>query len=498
MNLHEIIHHAIQYLMLFGPVSYFCTMKKAFHLHLYRFLLVLVSVLTPFLNFGQNSGHRISFDLSGQNDSSYILVRHYGNKIHLVDSATKNSAGLVTFEGNEHLPGGVYVLANKKRNKLIEFIVSNNQHFSIEADFSGDDFRINAPDDDVNSMFFKQISISNSANKELSAWKTKLEAGLINEDRYAKISDSLNHIIKQFRTTVIDSFPDSFISILFRAMKETDIPEEIKGNAEKSYHYFKNHYWDNFLLSDDRLLRSPIFQPKLDFYFKQLVPPVPDSVIHSIDRVISLTGNNEEVRDYLIWHFASEYQNSTIMGMDKVFVHMADNYFSKYSVANTSPSVLEKIKERADQLRLLLIGKTAPDIWLIDTTGNYRSFREIKNEFTVLLFWDHECGVCKKEMDALINIYKSGTIDMEVFAIGTNGKLDGWKDYLIRYRLPWINVNGTRSLNADFHDLYDIYGTPVIYLLDKEKRIIAKRIKAEQISLVIENYRMNNQNPLFR
>jgi thiol-disulfide isomerase/thioredoxin len=273
-------------------------------------------------------------------------------------------------------------------------------------------------------------------------------------------------------------------------MEETAVPYAVIHDPLKAYHYFKSHYWDRFNLTDDRLLRSPVFHPRLDYYFKQLVPPVPDSVIRAIDKLILLTGDNIEFRDYLIWHFTSEYQNSTIMGMDKVFVHMADNYFSKTTVTNTSASVLEKIKERADQLRKLMIGVSAPDIWLIDTSGNYRSFREIKKEFTVLFFWDFDCGVCIKEMDALVKLHNSQTYDMEVFAIGTNSNLEGWKDNVIRKKLSWINVNGTRSLNADFHDLYDIYGTPVIYLLDKEKKIIAKRIKAEQISLVIDNYRL--------
>lgn len=484
--------------MLFDSVSYFCTMKILLHFTLYRILLVLVSVFTPFLILGQSTGYRITFDLREQNDSSFILVRHHGNKLHLVDSAHINPKGLIIFEGAEALSGGVYILANNKRNRLIEFIVSDNQHFSIEADFGNEEYRIKSPDDITNTLFFEQLSVSNSVYKELAILKSRLESGLIDDVRLTKVSDSLNQLVAQIRKKVIDSVPDSFIAILFQAMKDTEIPEKIRNNPEKTYLFYKNHYWDNFNLADDRLLRSPVFHPKLDNYFKQLVPPIPDSVIYSIDKIINLAGNNTEVRDYLIWHFTSEYQNSTIMGMDKVFVHMADQYFSKYSVANTSPSVLEKIKDRADQLRQLLIGKTAPDIWLIDTTGNYRSFREIKNEFTVLLFWDFECGVCKKEMDALINVYKSRSFDLEVFAIGTNGNLDGWKDYLIRNRLPWINVNGTRSLNADFHDLYDIYGTPVIYLLDKEKKIIAKRIKSEQISLVIENYRMNNQNPISR
>jgi len=457
---------------------------------LYLALLILVTCSVPLLLSGQSTGHRIAFNFTGQPDSSFILVRHYGNKLQLADSTYITQDGLIVFEGPHQIPGGVYVLANERRNKLVEFIVSNNQHFTVVADFTSDKFHIYSPDDDENSLFFGQLSITYKINREQTKLKASFDSGLINETLFLQQTDSLNRLIVDYRQKIIDSVPDSFIASLFRAMEETAVPDAVMHDPLKAYHYFKSHYWDRFNLTDDRLLRSPVFHPRLDYYFKQLVPPVPDSVIRAIDKLILLTGDNIEFRDYLIWHFTSEYQNSTIMGMDKVFVHMADNYFSKTTVTNTSASVLEKIKERADQLRKLMIGVSAPDIWLIDTSGNYRSFREIKKEFTVLFFWDFDCGVCIKEMDALVKLHNSQTYDMEVFAIGTNSNLEGWKDNVIRKKLSWINVNGTRSLNADFHDLYDIYGTPVIYLLDKEKKIIAKRIKAERISLVIDNYRL--------
>jgi hypothetical protein len=39
--------------------------------------------------------------------------------------------------------------------------------------------------------------------------------------------------------------------------------------------------------------------------------------------------------------------------------------------------------------------------------------------------------------------------------------------------------------NSDWRDKYDIYSTPVVYLLDKEKRILAKRINHDQLKEII-------------
>ena len=66
--------------------------------------------------------------------------------------------------------------------------------------------------------------------------------------------------------------------------------------------------------------------------------------------------------------------------------------------------------------------------------------------------------------------------------------MEKWKKAIRDKSVPGINVNGTRSATRDFHDLYDIYGTPVIYVLDGEKNIIAKRIGADKLEEFIDNY----------
>ena len=48
------------------------------------------------------------------------------------------------------------------------------------------------------------------------------------------------------------------------------------------------------------------------------------------------------------------------------------------------------------------------------------------------------------------------------------------KKFIKKEKMNWINVNGPRTLTKNFHDLYDIISTPVIYVLNENKEIIAK------------------------
>jgi thiol-disulfide isomerase/thioredoxin len=110
----------------------------------------------------------------------------------------------------------------------------------------------------------------------------------------------------------------------------------------------------------------------------------------------------------------------------------------------------------------------------------------LPNEYIVLFFWDIECGICKKEISELKTLYSESQFDLEIFAISVNADLELWKKSLKEYDLKWVNVNGTRSVTEDFHDLYDIHGTPAIYVLDRERKIIAKHLSADQVAGLLE------------
>jgi thiol-disulfide isomerase/thioredoxin len=306
--------------------------------------------------------------------------------------------------------------------------------------------------------------------------------------------DSVNQLLKNYKLNLIEKHPDLFVAKLLNAMRDVEIPDSITNSSDSTlaYKYLKQHYWDYFDLSDERLLRTPLLSKKVNEYFTQMVVIQPDSVIAAIDEVISMARPSEEVVGFLLWHFVSDYQNPKYMGFEKVFIHLVDAYFSKEQVMHTTPSVLQTLQERADVLRPLQLGETAPNLMLIDTNDHFRSFRDINSDYIVLLFWDYDCSFCRKEIKFLKSIYKQSAFDFEIYAINVNGDHEKWKKTVHERGIDqWLNVNGTLSRTADFHDLYDVHGSPVIYLLDSQKKIIAKRIGAEQIIPFLENYEKN-------
>ncbi|MBU2556426.1 MAG: DUF5106 domain-containing protein [Bacteroidetes bacterium] len=429
-----------------------------------------------FYSFSAISQVKISIHVDQATDSVYYLTRYYGDKFQLVDTTFTDNEW-ITFEGDTNHPAGIYLLVDSKKNRLMEFLLEEDQQFEIYSAQAENGNQLRCEGSIMTDFFFEQMHQTNLIY-------SRIQEQAKTEDSRPKI-DSLLNELKAIKSEIIEQYPDSLLSKILLAMNEPEVPATLKQDQKAAYYYYKNHFWDDIDLSDDRLLRTPLIYNKLDQYFEQLVPQVSDSIAMEIDSLIEQTNGNKKVRDYLIWHFTDQYQNPKIMGLDKVFIHMADTYFSQLEITNTSESVREKILSRADQIRNLTLGSPAPNLWLVDTTDSFRTFKDITTDYLVLFFWDHECGVCKKELKVLQELYHASDSLFEVFAISANADFPAWKNYIREHKLDWVNVNGMKSMTDDFHDLYDIYGTPVIYVLDSKRNIIAKRIKAEQISLVI-------------
>jgi len=453
-----------------------------------------LSILLFFLCFipaFAGNGYKIRIAISGYQDTVLFLTSYYGDKIILVDTATVLKNDSFEFTGKTKLPGGIYMAVSEHKRKLFEFIVDDDQDFSLTTDTVNFAHNMKVKGSEENALFTKYVVYNEKqyrVNRTLQGEINNTQPGTPAYDLLKSRIDSLNKLVSDYKLDIIRSNPGTFPAILFNAMRQIDIPDSVihASDSAAPYHYYKTHYWDYFDLSDARLLRTPLYEKKVDDYFKQVVVVHPDSVFAAINYLISKAQPDSETVTWLVWHFIAKYEQPEYMGFDKVFVLMVDKYFTDENITNATPSVIEQMHKRAEAIRPLLLGSPAPNLILLDTTGEYSSFLKLPNKYVLLLFWDYDCPVCKKEITELKQIYKKTDLDLEIFAISTNGDLDKWKKTISERQMNWVNVNGTRSVTNDFHDLYDIHGTPAIFILDKNRKIIAKHLTAKQVVPFLE------------
>jgi peroxiredoxin len=176
------------------------------------------------------------------------------------------------------------------------------------------------------------------------------------------------------------------------------------------------------------------------------------------------------------------------MGFDKVFVNIAERYYLSNQAYWADSTLKAKIEERVNKIKPNILGTAAHDLIMPDTGLVMRRLYDVKADYTVLAFWDPTCGHCKKEIPALSHFRDSARaakLNIEVFAVGIESDIDLWKNFVKEHKLTFINVSDLYN-NTRFRSYYDIYSTPVIYLLDSRKRIIAKRLDVDKLKDFIE------------
>lgn len=248
------------------------------------------------------------------------------------------------------------------------------------------------------------------------------------------------------------------------------------------------HFWNGIEAFDGPTDENPVLAAQIDFYFDKMVAPLPDSITPEIDRLVERTSFNTDLRDFILWHLLEKYRHPEYMSQDQVFVYLYDQYFSQLEIKDLNAANLALIRDKAEAFRRLALFKFAPNFAICDSVD----LHSVESDYTVLFFFDHDCDVCQREMQDLDSIGAEHP-EITIFAIDMNPdspsessggfairpKGDGDLKSPIQYR---------RITNpSELIELYDIETTPLLYVLDKDKRIIAKKIRAKQIPIVLES-----------
>lgn len=472
---------------------------------LFTVLMMTVSAMA----FGQKTGHKITFKVEGCQQGNAILAYYYGNKQYIKDSTQVDANGSFVFEGEDELDQGIYIAVMPPDNKYFEVIIDEDQHFAMSTKYNSPVKSMKVSGNEENERFYSYLNFLEAQKKKSSPLTTKAEelkakdsTGYQELPEFKELQDQMSAIdeeVKEYKNKFIEDHPNALLSKVFLASKDPDVPEApILENGKKdstfAYNYFKEHYWDNVDFSDDRILRTPVYHNKLERFMTKTVYQIPDSIIVEASKLVEKTRKSKELFKYTVFWITSHFETSKQMGMDAVFVHMAKNYYMTGQAFWADSTTIAKIGDRAKKLDYSLIGKTAPNLIMKDTTGAFQVLHAIQKDYTIAYFWDPTCGHCKKVTPKVKEFYDKfkDELSVEVYAVQTNAEeRDEWRKYIIENDLNWINVEDPEQKTA-YKYLYDIYSTPVIYLLDKDKKIIAKRIGAEDLEGFIRHHRKKN------
>ena len=491
-----------------------------------KFLLSLAILLC--VSFVQaQAGHEIKISLKNCKDTVSYLAYYQFDKLYIADTCKKVINGNIVFKGNKKLAKGVYFVYNQDKGNYFDFIVDDqSQKQQISSDKANLLEDLKALNSKQNEKFFDYIRFVTSKNKEYELFRKDIKEKKKPDSTalFAKEIKVLNESISKNDLTTIAQNEGTYLAEMINLKREknaVDIPKASNGRPDSiyAYHYYKKHFWDGVNFQDDAMLNNPFFANKIKQYFNTVVVQHPDSICVEIDKMMLKTKSETKMNMLLLAYFTSTYEIPKIMGMDKVFVYMVDNYFKTGKAKGVyDDSVIKIIINRGNTLAPLQLGKTAPELYMITVPNHdkiakmgfdtaktseeitkiyydnkdeieksYTTLSSIKADYLVLLFWDVDCGHCQKEVPKILELYHEllkEKKDVQVFGVYTQNDFEKYNKYITDNKLDWINVYDGVHIN-NLKEKYDVVTTPVIYILDKNKVIKAKGIGSEQIRGII-------------
>lgn len=460
-------------------------------------LLLGFSLITP----GQiTNGYEISVAINGLPDSTVYLAYHFGDMQYLKDTLKLDKNGYGILSGGESLPQGIYMIVLPGR-KYFEILMSSVQFFSITCNYSDYFKTLKFTGSDENSAFIDYQKRWVAMQEEAAKVNARIQDNKQNNDSLKILNElrkELEEKMKSYLSNVVASNEGSLLAMLVKAIMPIEVPVfQVPLNIQnpdsvrwlKSYLYNKDHFFDNIDFTDERILRTPILQSKLNIFFTNEVIQLADSVNKEIDKIVAKCSSNYKIFQFVAVFLFNHFRESEIMGHDAVMVKLADDIYLSGKADWTTQEWRDNLKNEIDRIRPNLIGVKAHDLVMNTYTGVYKSLYDIKKDYTILYFWEPDCGHCQEVTPKLKAYYdKAKNEDVEVFAVCTKSDRAKWEKYIEENKLDWINGwDPQRITNFDYY--YNVQSTPGIYILDKNKVIIAKKLSVEDIGPFIENNR---------
>jgi len=468
---------------------------------MFKRILVSIGVLTSALLSAQNDSYK--FQVNNLKDTVVYLASYYGEKLYYADTAYADGQGNFSFGEIAQENQGKYAVVIPGP-RYFEIVIADNEEIKIETDTADLTGNLKVLQSENNKILYDYMGFLTERRKERELLLEKLEENEGEPEITKAIKteyNALNEKVAEYQRNIAVQNPNKYAAKEIYMAVEPEPPANLREDKTKAYYYYKQHYFDNIDLKDDRIIRSPVFHGRLDNYLNKTLIQNPDTVAKAMDDLIDKLEPGSEVFKYVVHYSTYSFETSKIMGMDKAFVHMVDNYYKPDLAFWMDEEKLETIKEKANQKRNTLIGDVIPELILMDTLGNWiSSHKDLEQKYVLIYFYDPDCGHCKKESPKLAEFYKDFDQDLlGIYAVSSETG-EKWTDFIKKNKMDFFNVaipkkayedaeyatslitsRKTNYTSLKYQETYDVYSTPKILLVDQDRVIRAKDIGVDQI-----------------
>ncbi len=459
----------------------------------YRFFIGLAFIFTTLLISASavGQGYSIKVKMNAYSSNALYLAYHLGAKTYIADTAIKNDEGYFVFKGEEAKHPGMYMIVTEPDKSFFEFLIPNKkeQQFSLTATY-GKSIQWSASGSPENKQFQEYLQFLAAKQLQFKSLKEKLPDNEASKKKLVTEEAAINKEVDIYRYNYLKKNPGQLLTNIIKATTEIVVPAALKQQPNNAaFYYYRTHFFDNITLDDNRLLYSKIIYDKIEYYTEKLTVQDPDSVIKSIETIMNKVNKagDKEVYQYVLIHLLNKYAASKIVCFDKVYIHIGATYYcGKNTPSWIEQAQLEKICANVESMRYSQCGTKAPSIQLTDiVTSAPIDLSAIQSSYTIVLFWLPTAKASDDEVDVLKTVYdKWHSKGLAIIGIADHNKEETSK-IVAAQSIPWPCASVTGDELDELKKKYYITSYPTIYLLDANKKIVLKKIGANQLDEIL-------------
>lgn len=420
------------------------------------------------------------------------LADFYGDKNHLLDTVIPDNKGYIVLQMKEtYFPGMYRIFLDKE---IFFDIIYNKENIKIQTDYNhlADSLKVIASKE--NKLYYDFLKAGNEYRRKFELLSPVVNYYPQNDTFYLDLKEKYiaaqNEFIKQVDKMVFEN-QDSWTAKILRQRKPLFYDPALDEYGRREF--VTEHYFDNIRFNDVDLIRSNVYTTIAIEYMSLYSNPnlnqeqLEAEFIKAVDKIMKEASENSILYEFIVEYLVGGFER---FHFDKVLDYIAENY---------SPEQCENEERKTDlQTRLtkyaeLANGKDAPEFEITDLSGNIVKLSKIKTDYTLVIFWASWCPHCAETLPEIHKIYqKNEKSKFEVVSISLDKEKTEWEKAVKELGFIWINCCDMKGWDSPAAIDYNVYATPTMFLLDKQKKIVSKPITINELRNALTSEKIIN------
>ena len=451
-----------------------------------RMFLLLSAVLLAGMAFGQT--FHVRGTVPGMSNTDVYLLENFANSQRMVDTTKTDVSGTFDFVMTPDMPVGMY-----------RIMTPTGQMFNVVYDRENIDFvstGITASDilsvkkSVENLIYYKYLHVKTNNEMRINILRPVLDYYPRSDTFYSLIRNQVAKLQDQVATVtsqLVKNNPGT-LAAHFIAMDEP-VKYNLNLSSTEQDNELKKTYFDHVDFNDTLLLRTHLFTAKLVGYLslyqnqKMDKKEMEKAFVAPVDTILKKAHVNEQMYLFCLNYLMKGFE-------DFGFEHLLQHIAAHQQLADFPGSSIQKqaLQKKLELITKLAVGKTAPDFTARTLKGKHIQLSKVQARHTLLVFWASWCPHCTAALPELEKFYDPEHPEkLQIIAVSVDDSKKPVLKEIKKEGYKWVNIAEQKGWDSPIALQYGVSSTPTFFLLDKDKKIVAKPSAIREVVHLLQN-----------